>query len=46
MEEQLPTGGNWKMLENWDSVMVKPVGENCLVLGDFLVRNFGTVIQI
>ena len=41
LEEQLLLAENGKNVGNGDTVMVKPVGEKCLVLGDSIVRNVG-----
>jgi len=42
LEEQLLLTENRKYAGNGDTVMVKSVGEKCLVLGDSIVRNVGT----
>jgi len=41
LEVQLLLVENGKNVGNGDTVMVKPVGEKCLVLGDSIVRNDG-----
>jgi hypothetical protein len=41
LEEQLQLVENGKNVGNGDMVTVKPVGEKCLVLAYFIVRNFG-----
>ena len=41
LEEQLLLKDNGKKVGKGDTVTIKPVGEKCLVLGDYTVRKVG-----